>query len=377
MTTNRIVRINVSQHRLPLDPPFPASWDSRPRRAFPATIVRVEDSEGRVGIGSGDAMYGFDDYRDLFIGADPLDLERHSAVLDNINFHAGRPWPLDVALWDLAGKIRGEPCWQMAGGRSSRVRAYASSGVHRSLDGMGRWAEHCVARGFPALKVRFGRASLADDLAALAAVREAAGDTIELMVDCNQGWRMPWDTQAPWHVEQALAVIREVERYRVYWVEEPLHRGDYAGHAQLRQRTGVRIAGGEMTRDPHEFAALLAHDCLDVYQPDVVCSLGMEGARKLAAQIEAHGKVFTPHTWGNGIGLAANLHVVAGAGNAPFVEFPYDPPEWTNERRDFPLTRAIDIDANGFIELGHAPGLGIELDDAVLAATTATDSRYD
>jgi L-alanine-DL-glutamate epimerase-like enolase superfamily enzyme len=71
---NRIVRITVSQHRLPLDPPFPASWDSRPRRAFPATIVRVEDSAGRVGIGSGDAMYGFDDYRHLFIGTDPLDL---------------------------------------------------------------------------------------------------------------------------------------------------------------------------------------------------------------------------------------------------------------------------------------------------------------
>ncbi|MFD1557432.1 mandelate racemase/muconate lactonizing enzyme family protein [Paraburkholderia silviterrae] len=375
--TNRIARITVSQHRLPLDPPFPASWDSRPRRAFPATIVRVEDTEGRVGIGSGDAMYGFDDYRDLFIGADPLDLARHAAVLDNLSFHAGRLWPLDVALWDLAGKILGQPCWQMAGARTSRVRAYASSGVHRSFDGMARWAEHAVARGFPALKVRFGRASLADDLAALAAVREAAGEHIELMVDCNQGWRMPWDTQAPWRAEEALAVIRQIERHRVYWVEEPLHRGDYTGHAWLRKQTDVRIAGGEMTREAHEFATLLAHECLDVYQPDVVCTLGMEGARRLAAQIEAHGKVFTPHTWGNGIGLAANLHVVAGAAHAPFVEFPYDPPEWTPARRDFPLTRAIEPDAQGWIELGTAPGLGIELNEAVLAATRASDSRYD
>lgn len=375
--TNRIARITVSQHRLPLDPPFPASWDSRPRRAFPATIVRVEDTEGRVGIGSGDAMYGFDDYRDLFIGADPLDLARHSAVLDNLSFHAGRLWPLDVALWDLAGKILGQPCWQMAGGRSSRARAYASSGVHRSLDGMARWAEHAVARGFPALKVRFGRASLADDLAALAAVREAAGDKIELMVDCNQGWRMPWDTQTPWRAEEALAVIRQIERHRVYWVEEPLHRGDYEGHAWLRKQTEVLIAGGEMTREAHEFATLLAHDCLDVYQPDVVCTLGMEGARRLATQIELRGKVFTPHTWGNGIGLAANLHVVAGAAHAPFVEFPYDPPEWTPARRDFALTQAIEPDAQGWIELGTAPGLGIELNEAVLAATRATDSRYD
>jgi L-alanine-DL-glutamate epimerase-like enolase superfamily enzyme len=112
----------------------------------------------------------------------------------------------------------------------------------------------------------------------------------------------------------------------------------------------------------------------------VVCTLGMEGARRLAAQIEARGRFFTPHTWGNGIGLAANLHVVAGAmGNegAPFVEYPYDPPEWTPERRDFPLTHPIEIDREGWIDLGDEPGLGIELDEAVLASTLATDSRYD
>ncbi|RDV00485.1 mandelate racemase/muconate lactonizing enzyme family protein [Trinickia dinghuensis] len=374
---NRIERIAVTHHRLALDPAFPASWDSRPRQWFPATIVRVEDSEGRIGIGSGDAMYGFDDYRHLFVGTDPLDLARHSAVIDNVSFHAGRLWPLDAALWDLAGKILGQPCWQMAGGRASGVRAYASSGIHRPLDGMARWAEHAVARGFPALKIRFGRPSLADDLAALAAVREAAGERIEIMVDCNQGWRMPWDTQAPWRFDDALALIRRMERYRVYWVEEPLHRGDYAGYARLRKEAGVRIAGGELTRDAHEFQALLEHDSLDVYQPDVVCTLGLEGTRRLTQQIEARGRVFTPHTWGNGIGLAANLHVAAGASNAPFVEFPYDPPEWTCARRDFPLVAPIDIDENGWIELGHAPGLGIELNEATLAATLAENNRYD
>ncbi|MGH8782133.1 mandelate racemase/muconate lactonizing enzyme family protein [Paraburkholderia sp.] len=374
---NRIERIAITHHRLELDPPFPASWDSQPRRRFPATIVRVADSEGRIGIGSGDAMYGFDDYRHLFIGTDPLDLARHSAVLDNLSFHAGRLWPLDAALWDLAGKIRGEACWRIAGGRAQKVQAYASSGVHRSPADAARWAEHVAARGFPALKLRFGRPRLADDLAVLAAVRATVGNAVEIMVDCNQGWRMPWDTQPAWQADDALAVIRELEKYDVYWVEEPLHRGDYAGHRQLRTQTGIRIAGGELTRDRHEFQALLDQDCLDVYQPDVVCTLGLEGSRRLAADVEAHGKTFTPHTWGNGIGLVANLHVAAGASNAPFVEYPYDPPEWTAARRDFPLTQPIDVDAAGWIDLGDAPGLGIELDEDVLAATLATGSRYD
>ena len=374
----RITRIEITHHQLVLDPPFPASWDSQPRRKFPATIVRVHDDAGRVGFGSGDAMYGFADYQHLFIGADPLDLARHSAVLDNIGFHAGRPWPLDIALWDLAGKIRGEACWRMAGGRSHRIRAYASSGVHRRPDEMARMALHVAERGFPALKIRFGRPQLKDDFAVLAAVREAVGDRLELMVDCNQGWRMPWDTAAPWTFDEALAVARELEKQRVYWMEEPLHRGDYDGMARLRQAVEpeLRIAGGEMTRERYEFDQLLAHECLDVYQPDVACSLGMEGLRKLAQAVEARGKVFTPHTWGNGIGVAANLHLTAGAASAPFIEFPYDPPEWSIERRDFMLKNPIDIDSEGWITLSDAPGLGLSIDEDILAATLSSSSTY-
>ncbi|TKC82985.1 mandelate racemase/muconate lactonizing enzyme family protein [Trinickia terrae] len=375
-SAHRITRIDITHHQLELDPPFPASWDSQPRRKFPATIVRITDDAGRVGFGSGDAMYGFADYEHLFIGADPLDLPRHSAVLDNIGFHAGRPWPLDIALWDLAGKIRGEPCWRMMGGRSHRVRAYASSGVHRTPGEMAKLAQHVVERGFPALKIRFGRTRLAGDLDALAAVRDAVGGKLELMVDCNQGWRMPWDTKAPWTVDEALAVARELEKQNVYWMEEPLHRGDYDGYAKLRQRTPVRIAGGELTRERYEFDELLARECLDVVQPDVACTLGMEGLRKLAQAVEARGKVFTPHTWGNGIGLAANLHLTAGAANAPFIEFPYDPPEWSIERRDFMLQAPIDIDSEGWLNLSDAPGLGLAIDEAALDATLAKRSTY-
>ena len=91
-----IARIEISHHRLPLDPPFPAAWDPQPRKWFPATVVRVYDDAGRVGIGSGDAMYGFADHAHHFLGEDPLELDRHAAVLANVDFHAGRPWPLGV-----------------------------------------------------------------------------------------------------------------------------------------------------------------------------------------------------------------------------------------------------------------------------------------
>lgn len=371
-----ITRIEITHHQLPLEPPFPASWDTQPRTKFPATIVRVYDDSGHVGVGSGDAMYGFADYSRYFIGQEPLHLERHNAVLSNIEFHAGRPWPMDVALWDLAGKIRGQPVWKMVGGHSNRIRAYASSGVHRPVEQMVRVARRAVERGFPALKVRFGRPSLEQDLAVVEAIRDAVGDGLELMVDCNQGWRMPWDIQQPWDLEKAVEVASRLEAEQVYWVEEPLHRGDYAGYAELRKQVSIRIAGGEMTREPYEFRELLERDCLDVFQPDVVCCMGIGGLRKLAHAVDAAGKIFTPHTWGNGIGVMANLHLTAGTVGAPFIEFPYDPPEWSLVRRDYPLKNVIDVDEAGWITLSDAPGLGIELDEERLAATISHQATF-
>jgi len=371
-----ITRIDISHHRLPLDPPFPASWDPRPRTRFPATIVRVTDDAGRVGVGSGDSMYGFADYESYFIGQDPLDLERHATVLANVEFHAGRPWPLDVALWDLAGKVQDRPLWDLVGGRDRRVRAYASSAVLRPIAAMVDVARRALALGFPALKLRFGRAELADDLAVVAAIRDALGDGIELMVDCNQGWRMPWDTRPPWDVDHATTVGARLAAEGVYWMEEPLHRGDYDGHAALRRRVGVRIAGGELTREPYEFAELLRRGCLDVFQPDCVCTHGISGLRRLALDVTAAGHTFTPHTWGNGIGLLANLHLTAGTVDTPWVEFPFDPPEWTTARRDFVLAEPIEIDGDGWITLSDRPGLGCALDETALAATATPAATF-
>jgi L-alanine-DL-glutamate epimerase-like enolase superfamily enzyme len=367
--TPRISRIEITHHQLELDPPFPASWDSQPRRKFPATIVRVHDDAGHVGIGSGDAMYGFADYQHLFVGTDPLALGRHSAVLDNIGFHAGRPWPLDIALWDLAGKIRGEPCWKMMGGRSNRIRAYASGGVHRHPDDMAKMALQVAERGFPALKIRFGRPSLADDFEALAAVRDAVGDRLELMVDCNQGWRMPWDTNPAWTYKDALAVARELERLDVYWMEEPLHRADYAGMRSLREATDVRIAGGEMTRQLHELRDLIVGGCVDVVQPDVALVGGITGLRRAAIMAQEHGLVFTPHTWTNGMGLTANAHLVAGLADSPFLEYPFDPPDWGPERRDYMMVEPLSVDAEGWVNLSDVPGMGYELNEPLLDRT--------
>jgi len=366
---HRIAAIRITHHRLPLDPPFHASWDTRPRVHFDATIVRVTTDTGLEGYGSGDLMIGFAGHEPLFVGQDALALERHYRVLSHIDFHYGRCWPLDLALWDLAGKITGQPCWRLLGGLSSRVRTYASSGTLRDPAALAAQAARYVAQGFGAMKIRFQRGDWRQDIRALEAVRGRIGERLELLVDCNQGWRMPWDTQAPWSLKDALAVARELERLDVFWMEEPLHRADHAGMKALRGSTEVRIAGGEMTRQLHELRDLITSGSVDVVQPDAALVGGITGLRRIAAMAQEHQLVFTPHTWTNGMGLTANAHLVAGLADAPFLEYAYDPPEWTLERRDFMMAEPLVADAEGWLHLSNAPGMGYALDERALAST--------
>jgi L-alanine-DL-glutamate epimerase-like enolase superfamily enzyme len=369
MPDHTIAAIEVTQHRLGLHPPFHASWDTKPRVSFDATLVRVTTDTGLVGFGSGDLMAGFQGHESLFIGQDPLALERHYRVLSNLDFHYGRCWPLDLALWDLAGKITGQPCWKLLGGLSNRVRAYASSGTLRDPGAMAEAAERYLARGFPALKLRFHRGDWRDDVKALEAVRARVGNRLELMVDCNQGWRLPWDTEPPWTLKDAVTVARELERLGVYWMEEPLHRGDYEGMRALRESVDVRIAGGEMTRQAHELRELIDKGCLDVLQPDAALVGGITGLRRAAIMAQEHNIVFTPHTWTNGMGVVANTQLVAGLGEAPFIEFPYDPPEWDLDRRDYIMAEPFVADGEGWLNLSNAPGMGYSVDEARLAKT--------
>ena len=357
----KISSIEIYHYRLPLDPPFYAAWDPRPRTSYTATIVRVRAGDYE-GVGSGDAMLGFAGHEYLFVGHDPFEIERHVHILDNLQFMYGRMWPLEVALWDLMGKISGQPLWKLMGGRSNQVRLYASCGERRPAAERAESAMRLRDQGYPALKIRFHAADPREDLAIVRAVREAIGPDMQILVDANQGWQMPWDASAPWDFKTALWMADALAELDVYWLEEPLHRHDYRGLAELRHRARVRIAGGEGNREIAELREYLKHGSLDVYQPDVVWSTGLLRARQIAAEVQAAGAIYSPHTWGDGLVVLANLHVSAAISTAPFIEFPYDPPGWTLERRDYILPTPTKPDAAGIVTLPDAPGLGVTID---------------
>jgi L-alanine-DL-glutamate epimerase-like enolase superfamily enzyme len=313
-------------------------------------------------------MDGFEPYSELFIGQDPMQIARHVRTLETISFHAGRYWPLEAALWDIAGQVTGQPVSTLFGGASTSLAAYASCGEIKAPSERAESALRLKELGFRALKVRFVRERLSEGLDTVRSIREAVGTSMEVIVDMNQAWRMPGDIAPALDTSSVRRTVEELNELGVLWVEEPLPGGDVQGFAKLRAATGARIAGGEMTRTVPELLAYLDADSLDVYQPDVVLAVGLSRARLVAELALMKNRWFTPHTWTNGLGLLANLHVVAGVGGGPFLEFPFDPPGWTVERRDFFLEEPIVVGRDGCVSVPALPGLGARIDPAKLKA---------
>ena len=354
----KIASIETRRYRYPLDPPFHAAWDPVPRSHQDATVVIVRSDEGVEGFASGDDVPDRELLERLLVGVDPEDAATVHGVVETVDFHHGRNWVVEVAVWDLLGRVHGEPLWRLLGGTRDRIGAYASAGELVAAD---ERARRCVAlrdAGVRAVKLRLHSSDWRVDLPVIQAVRDGVGTDLEIMVDANQGWRMPGDLTARWDLATASEFARELERLGAYWLEEPLPTGDFEGYAAL-SRGALRIAAGEMARTLTETRDLVLRGGVDVVQADVVLAGGIEGCRRVAEIAREAGRWWSPHTWSNGYGLLANLHAALALSTCPFLEVPFDPPAWSPERRDWLLPVTLEISADGTLGPPDGPGLGV------------------
>jgi L-alanine-DL-glutamate epimerase-like enolase superfamily enzyme len=354
----RIASIETRRYRYPLDPPFAAAWDPVPRTHQDATIAIVRSDDGVEGYASGDDVPDRELLERLLAGTPATDSERIHGILETVDFHHGRNWVVEVAIWDLVGRARGEPLWRLLGGARDRIGAYASTGELVSPE---ERTERCIAMraaGVRAVKLRLHSGDWRLDLPVVAAVREAVDGDLEIMVDANQGWRMPGDLTPRWNRRTASEFAHELEHLDVYWLEEPLPTDDLEGYAAL-SGNGMRIAAGEMVRAVADAQALVVRGGVDVVQTDVVLAGGVEGCRRVAEIAAGAGRTWSPHTWSNGYGLLANLHVALAFSTCPYLEVPFDPPAWSAERRDWLLPVTLEIAPDGTIGPPEGPGLGV------------------
>lgn len=352
---------------VPIDGTFHPTWvPGYPQQTHEAEVFEIDTDAGITGVTASPSFGGGIEYAtplELFlVGEDPHDVDGILRKLESIDLLGPRPWHVELALWDIIGKDAGKPVYELLGGTAKSTRAYASTGQKIPTGERIEYVEHCLDEGFEAVKLRITER---EDLETVRAVRDAFPD-LPLMVDANKGWAVrALEDETRWTVAEAIEVARELEAIGdIRWLEEPLPRHDYDGYARLRDATTVPIAGGEFNDGATECYEYLDRGALDVLQPDAALATGIKRAVELAGTAREQGVSFVPHTWTNGVGFAANLHVISAV-DSSWCEYPFDPP-WSPEVWSAPVRGEFPIE-DGRVRPPDAPGLGIELDRELLS----------
>jgi L-alanine-DL-glutamate epimerase-like enolase superfamily enzyme len=343
-----------------------------------AMLIRVAGDQGLVGYAPGEATQPAKNIIDRLVapfltgrtladpdalrilfqqgpGADPEVSKVYSAV--------------EIALYDLAGKGRGLPVSELIGGRvRDRIRLYGSAGMYMPAEDYAAEAVRVRNLGFSAYKMRPGRGP-EEDLAAVRAVRAAAGPDLDIMVDAHTWWRMGDRNYSRDTVEK---LARGMAESRIRWIEEPFPPEDHELYAQLKQLSIVPVASGEHEPNELRYLDLIESRAVDYVQMDLVCQGGFATARRLFPDIARSGLRFAFHSWGTSLEVlaAAHLGVCWPESVVPWLEYPCYSTETRAFMYPFPLASEIlkqplSID-HGELVVPKGPGLGIEIDESVI-----------
>jgi L-alanine-DL-glutamate epimerase-like enolase superfamily enzyme len=336
------------------------SQGGKPRTSMDTLMVRVETDGGVTGWGEGFGHRIFPATRaaidtlvgPMCVGRDPTAINALADELQRALAGVGRNGPamyalsaIDIALWDIAGKLAGLPLYRLLGGPArKRLPAYASLLRYGDAGAVTHHVQKVLKRGYRHIKLH------EITVPPIKAARDAAGAGIPIMVDCN----------CPWTVAEAIAMARRLQPLDLKWFEEPVWPPeDHAGLARVQEQGGIPTAAGENAMLP-ELKGLLAARAVSYLQPSVTKVGGVTQMRKVAALAEAAGVAFVPHSAYFGPGLLASIHCIAAMAGEGLVER-YDADFAVN-----PLHDAILPDRDGCMAVPQGPGLGVDPDPAVI-----------
>lgn len=309
-----------------------------------------------------DGMEFMDGLRSLLVGENPLEVERLWYRMYRGSIYYGRRGAamqaisaIDIALWDICGKFYQQPVCVLLGGKwRSKVKAYGSTLFRSTPDAMREAAKVYLDQGFQAVKFGWGDfgKDRRMDVRLVEAAREALGD-YELMLDT--GWFVERTAK------EAIQVVKSLEPFAPYFVEELLHPEDYDGYRQVAEATHLRIACGEQEATDWGFQMLMERGGVDVLQPDLSRCGGLTVGRKIVHMAERANRLVIPHSWSSDLLTAASLHLLAFQRRAEFVEF---------NTSQGPLSRLLVREPltleDGFLRVPDGPGLGVEVNHAVV-----------
>jgi L-alanine-DL-glutamate epimerase-like enolase superfamily enzyme len=337
--------------------------DSMPSTRFEHCFISVTADDGTSGqcitylMNIGEFEHALPGLRRMLCGRDPHEIERISARLTGrMERPSAVASAIDICLWDLLGKHHREPIYRLLGGARNRIRAYASTYTYDTVEEYVTLAEQCANDGFTALKLH-AHGVPSKDIAVCRAVREAVGDSMDLMLDPVN----VYDRQG------ALQVGKALQELDYLWFEAPISDSDHAGLQHLRQHLTIPIAGAEsVVQGLRAYPPFLTGNLVDALRSVGDQSGGISAMRKTAALCEAFNIKYEPHSYGTTTIQAAHQHVMLSIFHCDFVELPVPRGVW-----DFAMHDTIWIDDRGDVHAPDRPGLGYAIDmDAIDAITS-------
>ena len=347
------------------------AWDKGGSMSFNrggGSFTEVHTDEGFVGIGPGMDPFVLKSVREILIGEDPFEVNRLSQRLKY--YVPTLPYRgtagADIAIWDIIGKSSGQPLYKLWGGSSNKKMPYASMILLSNPKERAELAASLASEGWKAIKLRLHHETMGEDIQTVESVREAVGDSMEIMVDANQAQSSgKWQPGVIWDFRRARETAIELQDLGVYWLEEPLSRFAFDDLSKLNNSIAMPVAGGENNSLLHEFRDMLERNVYDVLQPESMVLDGITSLLKIGTLAEVFNKKIVPHHGGGDIGVIAHLHLVAAWENAPYLELLNDPPIGSYVHK-FSIFENSPTVEDGWISVPEGPGLGIRIDPLFL-----------
>jgi len=334
----------------------PARWPTGSSEVERLTLVKIVTDDGIVGWGTAHNVETVNMLKPVLIGKDPFDRE---ALWEKVGWR--NTWQdkalmstlsgINSALYDIIGKAISKPVYKILGGAQfDKVKAYMNGLYFNPIGRMIEIAEEQIDYGFDAIKLKIGYpGGISEDIGRVKALRKIFGHDVDILCDA---------CRINWNANTAIKLGRQLEKYEVYWLEEPLPPDDLDGYQQITRALDITIAGFEGKSTRYEFRDAIARRVTDVVMADLNICGGIDEAKKIAAMASAHSILFSPHC-ADVIATSASIHVSATASNFLIMEYTRWPPEWLMEEL---LVEPLKF-KNGCLELPTKPGLGIEINE--------------
>ena len=322
-------------------------------------VIHIDTDEGLSGLGIGASIQDAPDVgvamvehlKQVLIGRDPLDNERHWYEMWRPKLVGRRGIStrvisgIDIALWDLKGKIAGLPVYKLLGGFTNKIDTYIAGGYYEEGKGLKELAEEMEVNmdlGARAVKMKIGAVPINEDVERVRVVRETVGPDVKVMVDANNAYR---------HY-QAIEFARKAEKYDLFWFEEPVEPDDYIGQREITQSTSIPVAAGENEYTRYGFRDMINHRAVDILQPDALIMGGVTEFMKVVALAQANDLDIAPHG-----AQEVHIHLVTAISNGLILEYYRDSvdPMHGNMYKE---TLTI---KDGYVYAPDRPGLGLEL----------------